>query len=124
MLFESMEVLPLTSNKTRFPPGSLKKDGKKKHLGRTVVSSQAGQAEPQYGIATWLTERARAACFYKSCFSISSELNLRGKGSQINEVNFYFLVWLQVFYTLFSLSGDITKKREEQRKKHQEYSGK
>jgi len=64
MLFESMGVLPLTSNKTRFPLGSLKMDGKKKHLGRTAVSSQEGQANPQYGTASALTENVHAACFY------------------------------------------------------------
>lgn len=90
MLFESMGVSPLTSNKTRFPLGSLKMDGKKKYLGRTVVSSQEGQAKLQYGIASLLIENVHATCFYKSCFSGSPELNLRGKGSQINEVNFYF----------------------------------
>lgn len=123
MLLESMGVLPLTSNKSRFPLGSLKKDDKKKHLGRILASSQQGQANPCYGPAPSLIGNIPAAYFYKSCFSGSPILNLRGKGSQINENNFYFTVRLQVLYILFSLSRGTIKEREEQRKKHQEYSG-
>lgn len=64
-LFKSMEALPLTSNKTRFPLGSLKMDDKRKHLGRTAVSSQAGQAKLQHGTASWLTENTLVPVFTK-----------------------------------------------------------
>lgn len=116
MFLESMGVLPLSSNKGRLPPGSLKKNDKKKHLGRAAALSHTMALLPLTGIVP-------AAYFYKSCFSGSPESNLRGKGSQINENNFYFSVWLQVLYIFFSLSRGTIKKREEQRKKHQEYSG-
>lgn len=66
MLFKSLGLLPLISNKTKFPLGSLKMDDKKKHLGRTAISSQEGQANPQYGVASSLTENVLAACFTKA----------------------------------------------------------
>lgn len=61
-----MGVLPLTSIKTRFPLGSLKTDGKRKHLGRAAVSSQEGQAKPQYGIAASLLETFTQPVFTKA----------------------------------------------------------
>lgn len=96
--------------------GSLKKDDKKKHLGRAAALSHTMALLPLTGIVP-------AAHFHKSCFSGSPESNLRGKGSQINENDFYFSVWFQVLCIFFPLSRGTIKEREEQRKKHQEYSG-
>lgn len=74
-LFKSMGVLPLNSNKTRFPLGSLKVDGTRKHLGRIAVSSQEGQAELQYGIASWLIENVHEACFFLTKAACLDPLN-------------------------------------------------
>lgn len=65
IFLKSVGVLPPTSKERRFPLGSLKKEDKKKHLGRAAALSQRGQANPRCGPSPSLTGNVPAAHFHK-----------------------------------------------------------